>query len=281
MSRSAVTPCAAATWKFGMTAARAAAEILRSGGSSLDAVEKGANAVELDPSVNSVGYGGMPNSAGIVELDAAIMRGSDLRSGSVAALQRIRTPTSVAKAVLDASRHAMLAGEGALTFALSRGFKREDVLTPEVREKAASRQPHDTIAVVALDSQSHIAASCSTSGLPWKLPGRVGDSPLIGCGLYADDAAGAAVGTGRGEEIIKVCGSFLIVELMRRGDEPEQACREPLRRILQKSPQNPPQAAFIALRKDGRIAAASLLPGFSYALFKDGKTSLLTAPSLT
>ncbi len=268
----------AATWKFGRAAVVAAAEALARGGNCLDAVERGANAVELDPSVNSVGYGGMPNASGIVELDAAIMRGSDLRAGSVAALQSIRTPTSVARALLQENRHIMLVGPGALTFALAHGFKTEELLTNETRNKAASRPSHDTVGVVAVDAQGRMAAACSTSGTAWKLPGRVGDSPLIGGGLYVDDTVGAAVATGLGEEIMRVCGSFLVVELMRQGAEPDEACRTALDRIRSAVGENPAQAAFVALRNDGKIAAASLLPGFSFALTTDGVTELLEAP---
>jgi N4-(beta-N-acetylglucosaminyl)-L-asparaginase len=270
--------CVAATWKFGRTAVAAASEVLRRGGHCLDAVEKGANAVELDPSVSSVGHGGMPNAAGVVEVDAAIMRGSDLRAGSVAALQQIRTPTSVARAILEEGRHVMLAGQGALAFALSRGFKQEDLLTPETRRRAGSREVHDTVGVLAIDRNTHMAAACSTSGTAWKLPGRVGDSPLIGGGLYVDDSVGAAVATGIGEEIMKVCGSFLVVELMRRGDTPHTACLEALNRIRNINSATPPQAAFIALRNDGEVAAASMLPGFSFALSTDGKIELVEAP---
>ncbi len=167
-----------ATWKFGRTAVAAASEVLGPAGHRLDAVE-------LDPSVNSVGHGGMPNAAGVVEVDAAIMRGSDLRAGSVAALQQIRTPTSVARAILEQGRHVMLAGQGALAFALSHGFKQEALLTPETRRRAASHEVHDTLGVLAIDRNTHIAAACSTSGTAWKLPGRVGDAPLIGGGIHA------------------------------------------------------------------------------------------------
>jgi len=272
--------CVVATWQFGRIAVAAASKALAGGGHPLDAVEKGANAVELDPSVNSVGYGGMPNAAGVVEVDAAIMRGSDLRAGSVAALQRIRTPTSVARAVLEKSRHVMLVGDGALAFALMHGFKEEELLTDETRNTALRRAVHDTVGVIAVDANGRLAAACSTSGTAWKLPGRVGDSPLIGGGLYADDSVGAAVGTGVGEEIMKVCGSFLVIELMRAGVEPEEACREALQRILLTTQDEFPQAAFLALRADGEVAGVSILPGFSYALATDGETQLVAAPHL-
>ncbi|MBN1419329.1 MAG: isoaspartyl peptidase/L-asparaginase [Planctomycetes bacterium] len=267
----------ASTWSFGTIANRAARETLARGGSALDAVVAGAQAVELDTQVDSVGYGGLPNSEGFVELDAGVMDGTSLRVGAVVALRDIRTPAAVARRVMERTRHAMLAAEGALRFACAQGFRTEETLTSEARDRwraweAGDREDpgHDTVGVVAIDAAGHAAAACTTSGLRWKLPGRVGDSPLVGSGFYADDAVGAAVATGIGEDIVRVCGSFLIVEGMRRGLEPAEAVREALDRLVARDPSaRERRSAFIALRRDGACAGGSTRNGFSYAVTFD------------
>jgi len=234
MSKSPGGPAAIATWSFGVAAVEGAGQVLAVGGDALDAVERGIRVVESDPDEHSVGYGGWPNAEGVVELDAAIMDGTAQDAGSVAALRGIKHPISVARRVMEATPHAMLAGEGALAFALSQGFPEEDLLTEASRagweewqrERELASTTHDTVGLVALDARGDAAAGCSTSGRSFKLPGRVGDSPLIGGGLYADSEVGGAAATGLGEEILKFCASFLVVEYMRRGHSPMEACRK-------------------------------------------------------
>lgn len=268
-------PVAISTWWFGEMAVRRAGELLRAGGSSLDAVEEGIKVVEDDPRVTSVGYGGLPNSDGYVELDAAIMHGPTHSAGSVAALRCIKNPISVARRVMERTRHVMLVGEGALRFALECGFEKVELLTEEARRKweewrkrEGNAEGHDTVSLIALDRDGNLTVGCSTSGLAFKLPGRVGDSPIIGAGIYVDNDVGAAAATGVGEEILKFCGSFLIVELMRSGMSPQEACEETVRRILAKKPENRKiMAAFIALSRDGRWGAAATKEGFSYAIW--------------
>ena len=305
-------PVAIATWKHGVTASRIALETLRAGGSPLDAVERGINAVELDPAVDSVGLGGLPDEEGRTTLDAAIMDGG-LRCGAVLALAEVATPISVARRVMERTRHVQLVGEGALRFALAQGLPRRDLLTPEARAKweawrasaerkvpgqvepkppaaggaslpgsAKKEGPHDTVATLVLDARGGMAAGCSTSGLPWKMAGRVGDSPIIGAGLYCDGEVGAAGATGIGEEILRVCGSFLIVEGMRRGLSPAAAVEEALRRAIRADPRNRErQVCFIALSRAGEVAAGSTTAGFQAAVASgDGTPVLFDVPAL-
>ncbi len=270
-------PCVIATWSFGAPACRAALEILEEGGSSLDAVERAANVTEDDPDVTSVGYGGMPNADGIVELDAAIMDGRRHTAGAVAALTGIRRPISIARLVMERTRHCMLAGGNARRFALAQGGEDTDLHTDRTRAAYAAYrertdQPavvhfddenHDTIGICALDADGHLAAACTTSGLAWKLPGRVGDSPIVGSGLYVDDEIGAASATGNGDEIMKVCLSYRVVMGMERGMTPTEACRDGIAYLLRKRPDHQAQgAACIALRKDGAWGAAATQIGF-------------------
>ncbi|MHC4861401.1 MAG: N(4)-(beta-N-acetylglucosaminyl)-L-asparaginase [Planctomycetota bacterium] len=263
------------TWKHGLAANEAAWKTLSRGGSPLDAVESAVKVSEADPEISSVGYGGRPNAEGVVELDAAVMLGADRNAGGAAALRGIRHPVSVARRVMEKTRHVMLVGDGALRFALAEGFEEEDLLTEDSRAawekwKRKSRgeaEGKDTIGTLAVDGKGRLAAACTTSGLAYKRPGRVGDSPIVGCGLYADDTAGCAAGTGLGEEIIKVCGSFLVVEEMRRGASPQEACEAAIARILEGRPENRKiQAAFIALSPRREVGAASIRPGFQFAV---------------
>lgn len=240
------------TWAFGDLANRVAAQCLRAGDPPLDALEKGINAVEDDPEVTSVGYGGEPNADGFVELDAAIMRGSDLAAGAVAALRDVRRPISVARQVMERSKHVMLAGDGARRFALAHGFPSESLAAPGAGRQAES---HDTIGTVLLTPDGHVYAGCSTSGLAGKLPGRVGDSPIIGAGLYADDRAGAAAATGLGEHMLRCCTSFLVVELMRAGATPDEAIRRTLKRMADRIALE--TVGLIAVRTDGLAAGGS------------------------
>lgn len=272
-------PVIVATWKFGKEACEVGWEILAASGCALDAVEKGANAVEENPDVNSVGYGGLPNSDGVVELDAAIMDGATHSAGSVAAITGIRKPISVARRVMEKTPHVMLAGQNARRFALQNGFPDADLLTPESRRRwqawrttmAApdvahfpnSDLSHDTVGVVALDANGNLAAGCTTSGLAWKLPGRVGDSPIVGSGLYVDNRFGAAAATGNGDEMMKVCLSYRVVAGMERGLSPQEACEEAIRYLLVLRPGHQGRgAACIAVGKDGSVGQAATREGF-------------------
>lgn len=272
------TPLVISTWDFGVEANRAAWKILQEGGSALDAVEAGVRVPEADPSNQSVGYGGFPDREGRVTLDASIMKG-DGRCGSVAFLQQIKHPVSVARKVMEESPHIMLVGEGARRFALEQGFESEELLTDNSRKawqewmKEADYQPmpnienHDTIGMLAVDAEGNLAGGCSTSGLAFKMHGRVGDSPLIGSALFVDNEAGAATATGHGEEIIRIAGCHLVVELMRQGYRPQEACREAVRRIINHNPgRRDLQAGFLALSREGEIGAYALQEGFSFAV---------------
>jgi len=265
--------------KWGEKVCRPAWETLNRTGSLLDAVERGANVVELDPEDTSVGYGGLPNENGEVELDASIMYGPTGDAGSVGALKFIKTPSSVARKVMERSDHIMLVGEGALKFALAHGFKKENLLTEKSREiwlkwketnsdrddwlppkKIESIRPHHgTINVLGLDRQDNLAGITTTSGLSFKIPGRVGDSPIIGAGLYAAGGIGAAGATGRGEEVIKVCGSFLVVEFMRQGMTPQEACETACRRIIEMHGGKVDFSdKFVAVNSEGQVGCAAV-----------------------
>lgn len=276
-----VSPVFVATWTFGQEACQVGYETLREGGSALDAVERGANTVEENPEVMSVGYGGLPNAEGVVELDAAIMDGATHRAGAVAGLTGIRKPISVARRVMEKTPHVMLVGSNARRFALQEGFPDAELLTEAARrrwlewyqsrvapdivhfEDQQRTSTHDTVGVCALDRDGNLAAGCTTSGMAWKVPGRVGDSPIIGSGLYVDNAVGAAAATGNGDEIMKVCLSFRVVSLMEQGMAPQSACEEAIRYLLRKRPGAQSRgAACIALAKDGRIGAAATQEGF-------------------
>lgn len=267
-------PIILSTWDFGLNANRAGWEILKKGGSALDAVEAGATVTESDPEVTSVGYGGWPNEDGVVQLDAAIIDGKTGRMGAVGSLEGIRNPCAVARRVLEKNKHIFLVGDGARTFALKEGFKLENTLTPKSAawyadelKKRSSEKGHDTIGVLARDQNGDMAVSCTTSGLAMKWPGRVGDSPIIGAGLYVDNEVGGATGTGVGERAIEVCASFAIVEFMRNGMSPQNACEELLRRVVNRYRGKIDfQLAFIALNRDGVFGGAALQEGFVYAV---------------
>jgi len=285
-----MTPLILSTWHFGRIANAAGWRILNAGGSALDAVEAACAAVEEDPEVTSVGYGGFPDASGEVTLDAVIMAEPG-RCGAVACLRGFVPAISVARRVMEKTPHLLLVGPKAEEFAAREGFPRRELLTDRARtaweewkrQQAAQRQAsdqkssvlangdqaadHDTIGVLACDQAGVLAGACSTSGLAFKLPGRVGDSPIVGHGLYVDPDVGAAMGTGHGELIMRVCGTFLIVEEMRRGQTPQVAICNALQRIVHvASPLPKQQAAFIALRKDGVWAAGALRPGFQVAV---------------
>jgi len=289
-------PVFLSTWAHGKPANERAAEVFKSGGSLLDAVEKGINVPESDPNVMSVGYGGIPNAEGVVELDAAIMDGARHRAGSVCNLHMIKNPISVARLVMEKTRHTTLAGEGAFRFALKMGFEPQTLLTPQSLQKWQewkadphhktfwlTPENHDTIGMVATDGKGHVVAGCSTSGLAFKLPGRVGDSPLVGCGVYADDNVGAASATGDGDLMTNYCTSISIVHLMARGASPQDACMELLKHMVKTDPRNKEGAvAVIAINTRGKIGAACMNDGFhlKYALWRNDESQLLESAKL-
>jgi isoaspartyl peptidase/L-asparaginase-like protein (Ntn-hydrolase superfamily) len=287
-------PAVIATWPFGQTAVRAALPLLRQGQPALDAAVAGAQVVEDDPTITSVGYGGLPNAIGVVQLDACIMDGHTLSCGAVAGLENVKHAAAVARRIMERTPHVMLVGAGAQRFALQQGFPLENLLTPDSlrrwEELRNARPParrdapplsHDTVTVLALDQTGSLGGVCSTSGLANKLPGRVGDSPIIGAGLYVDNTAGAAGATGVGEEIIRINGSFSIVEAMRAGRSPQEACEQAVRRVnavAVRRGQHPAQVAFLALDPQGRAGAACTRDtNFQYAVAAGNQVQLLRA----
>lgn len=285
--------------KWGRKVTKAGWEALSRGGSVLDAVEEGTTVVELDPEDTTVGYGGLPNEEGVVELDASIMYGPTHNCGAVAALRDIRTPTSVARRVMERSDHMMLVGKGAFRFAIAHGFRKEELLSEKARLKwlewkenlsdeddwfppqdgkyeEEGGRSHGTINVLTIDGNGDMAGVTSTSGLSFKIPGRVGDSPIIGAGLYLDNEVGAAGATGRGEEVIRTCSTFYIVEMMRQGMTPQEACEAACKRIVDVNGdgdairKNRINDKFVALNKKGEVGCAMIHgstgkpPQFSY-----------------
>ena len=286
------TPIVLSTWNFGLKANEVAWDVLSKNGKSIDAVENGVKLVEADPSERSVGYGGRPDRDGFVTLDACIMD-HDQNIGSVACLQHIMHPISVARAVMEKTPHVMLVGEGALQFALKQGFKKENLLTAESEKewkewfKTSNYKPivnienHDTIGMIALDMHGNLSGACTTSVMAFKMHGRVGDSPIIGAGLFVDNEIGAATATGHGEEIIRIAGCHLVVELMRQGRTPEEACREAVERVFKKQQKRASeiQVGFIALNKAGQYGSYCLQKGFSYAVHNNSGNRLIEADS--
>lgn len=287
-----VKPVVLSTWNFGLQANKEAWNTLSGGGRALDAVEAGARITEGDPNISSVGYGGLPDRDGKVTLDSCIMDEHG-NCGSVAFLEHIKHPVSVARMVMEKTPHVMLVGEGAFQFALANGFKKEKLLTKSSEKawkewlKTASYKPvinvenHDTIGIVALDQQGNLSGACTTSGLAYKMHGRVGDSPIIGAGLYVDNEIGAATATGVGEEVIRIVGCHLVVELMRQGYKPDEACKAAVERILKKNPVRAKevQVGFLALNKQGAYGSYCLQPGFSFAIRTPDREELLDASS--
>jgi isoaspartyl peptidase/L-asparaginase-like protein (Ntn-hydrolase superfamily) len=297
-----------ATWPFGQIAVKQAAELLQQDKPALDAALAGAQAVEDDPKVNSVGYGGLPNAVGTVQLDACVMDGQTLACGAVAGLENVRHPAAVARRVMEKTPHVLLVGDGARLFAGQQGFPLENLLTPESLAEWLKRRPrdarpggpgrpeepppgggepplsHDTVTVLARDHKGSLAGVCTTSGLAYKLPGRVGDSPLIGHGLYVDNTAGGAGATGVGEEIIRIGGSLLIVEAMRAGRSAQEACELAVRKVNAVAVRrgvHPARVAFLALDAKGQPGAAcTARTGFQYAVARPGKVELLKAREL-
>lgn len=283
-------PVAVATWNF-QNATKKAGSMLENDASALDAVEQGVMVEEANLKNTTVGDGGAPDRDGNVTLDACIMSPNG-DAGAVVYLKEIAHPVQVARKVMEETPHVMLAGEGALQFAIQQGFKRKNLLT-ESSEKAwkdwlehkeyrpiINIENHDTIGMLCMDETGDIAGACTTSGLSYKMNGRVGDSPIIGAGLFLDNEVGGAVGTGMGEAIMKSVGSFLIVELMRQGMSPQDACKEAVMRTVRKTPSHKDfQIAYVALNKAGEIGSYCIHKGFSYAKFQDGLSSDNLSPS--
>jgi isoaspartyl peptidase/L-asparaginase-like protein (Ntn-hydrolase superfamily) len=288
-------PVILSTWNFHLPVNETAYATLQKGGTIVDAVEAAIRIVEADPKTTSVGRGGYPDRDGHLTLDACIMDEKG-NAGSVVFLEHIMHPISVARRVMEKTPHVMLAGQGALQFALEQGFPKEDLLSDEARAawkkwlSESHYQPpidehnHDTIGLVALDGKGNMAGGCSTSGAAWKLRGRVGDSPLIGAGLFVDGEVGAATATGLGETVIRIAGGFLIVELMRSGKSPQEACKLAVERLIHKQPQYANidnfLAGFVALSRDGEVGAFSYKKGLQYSLLRDGVNTVVDAPYL-
>jgi len=287
------SPLVLSTWKFGLKANEEAWKILADNGRSLDAVEQGVRLVEADPNERSVGYGGRPDRDGKVTLDACIMD-ENANIGSVAGLEHITHAVSVARAVMEKTPHVMFVGDGALQFALEQGFKKQNLLTKESERewkewlKTAQYKPvvnienHDTIGMIALDAKGNLSGACTTSGMAFKMHGRVGDSPIIGAGLFVDNEVGAVTATGQGEEIIRVVGAHLVVELMRAGKKPSDACKQAvvqIKRKLELRNKNPRdvQIGFIAINKQGQYGAFALQQGFNFAVKSKTETRLVEA----
>ena len=271
-------PVVVSTWDHGLLANRVSWDILAAGGESLDAVEEGVRVVESDPNIRTVGMGGYPDRDGIVTLDACIMD-YESNCGSVAFLRDIVNPISVARKVMEETPHVMLVGRGAKNFALKQGFKETNLLTDLSRKewnswKISSKyesiiniENHDTISSLALSGDGRLAGACTTSGSAYKMHGRVGDSPIIGAGLFLDNQVGAAAATGLGEAVIKSSGSAMVVEAMRNGASPQDACENVILRILKMNKQvENLQVGFIALDIRGNVGAFSIKKGFNYAL---------------
>ncbi len=270
-----VIPIVICTWDFKNASAKAW-EILDRNGSSLDAIEHGVRIEEDDVNNQTVGTGGRPDRDGNVTLDACIMNAAG-NCGAVLALQNIANPISVARKVMEETPHVMLAGKGAEQFAYEKGFKKVNLLTEKSKQewlewkKTANYETpinienHDTIGMLAIDKNGDISGGCTTSGMAYKLAGRVGDSPIIGAGLFVDNAVGGATATGVGEEVVRTVGSFLIVELMRQGKSPQEACEEGVRRIIEKNKNRKDfQIGFIAMNKNGETGGYCIHSGFSY-----------------
>ncbi len=301
-------PIVLSTWAPNVAANAEAWKILGKNGRAVDAVEAGVQIPEADPKDQSVGYGGLPDRDGKVTLDACIMdeRGN---CGAVLFLEGIMHPIRVARMVMDKTPHVQLVGEGALQFALANGFKIENLLTAEsekawkewvkkaeydpmtipklleqrsIKDGAGQQHNHDTIGMIALDAAGNVSGACTTSGMAYKMRGRVGDSPIIGAGLYVDNEVGAATSTGVGEEVVRICGSHTVTELMRQGFKPEEACKKAVQRIISMRGDKAKelQIGFIALNKKGDFGGYSMQKGFTYAVQSEAGCKVYDAKSL-
>lgn len=310
-NKSGKKPIVVSTWDFGKAANAEAWKILSSKGHALDAIEAGARVPEADESNKTVGYGGYPDRDGRVTLDACIMDEKG-NCGSVMCLEHIKHPISVARRVMEKTPHVILVGDGALQFALEQGFKKENLLTPDSEAawkewlKKAKYEPvmnienrsgrqnepepgmfpgsidnHDTIGILALDQDGRLSGGCTTSGMAFKMHGRVGDSPVIGAGLFVDGEIGAATSTGVGEEVIRCVGSHLVVEYMRQGNSPYDACKKVVERIAKRDMEKAKniQIGFLAIDKFGNHGAYALQKGFSYAVRSENEEILIPGDS--
>lgn len=289
-------PILVTTWNFGQLANNAAWKTLSKDGYILNAIEKGINFTELDPTERSVGLGGRPDRDGHVTLDACMMDENG-NIGSVVCMEHIATPISVARKVMENTPHVMLASEGATEFAVSQGFNKQDLMVPDsYREwqewlKKSEYKPtvnienHDTIGMIGIDKNGRLGGGCSTSGMAFKMRGRIGDSPIIGAGLFVDGEVGACTATGHGEEVIRVVGSHRVVMEMRNGLSPQKACEIAIKDIAKKLEKrgkkwNEVQIGFIAVNIHGEIGAYSLQPGFTYAVKNPNQDEVVQAKSL-
>jgi N4-(beta-N-acetylglucosaminyl)-L-asparaginase len=281
-------PIVLSTWNFGLDANKEAWKTLSNGGRAVDAVENGVKITEADRSNHSVGLSGLPDREGIPTLDACIMD-----EKGVAFLEKITHPIAVARLVMDKTPHVLLVGQGAQQFALEQGFKLDEYKDAEAQKayqewlKTSQYNPvinierknqfapmpggpdnHDTIGMIAMDQSGNLSGACTTSGMGFKMRGRVGDSPIIGAGLFVDNEIGAATATGVGEEVIRICGTHLVVELMRQGHAPEKACRLAVERIIKKDPGKAKtlQVGFIAINKNGQYGGFAIQPDFQFAI---------------
>ena len=270
------------TWKT-TEANLMAGSLLEKGVDALSAAVSGVAIEEENPKNSTVGYGGAPDRSGIVTLDACVMNHMG-DCGSVIAVENIINVARLAKDVMEKTPHVMLAGKGAQEFAISEGYKKEDLLTQKSKEdwkkwlESEDYKPiinienHDTIGMLCLDKNNNISGACSTSGLAYKMKGRVGDSPIIGSGLFIDNKIGGAVATGLGEEVVKTVGSFLVVELMRQGKSPQEACESAVKRIVKSNSQKDKfQVAYIAINKNGEVGSYSIEPGFTFMDYYNGE----------
>jgi N4-(beta-N-acetylglucosaminyl)-L-asparaginase len=291
-----VRPLIVSTWPFGKAANEMSLTVIEEGGSTLDAVEKGIHVTESDGGNSSVGLSGIPNAAGVVQQDACIMWGPGHQAGSVAAIEGVVHPITAARRVMEHTKHVMLVGKGARWFAEEQGLETVDdgdhenkyeawrTRKQEEAKKAATlpQENHDTISLLILDAEGNIGGGCSTSGWGCKLPGRVGDSPIIGGGLYVDNEVGAAGATGLGENVMRYCASFMVVEYMRQGLDPEAACIAVIERIAKVDPRGLGLSInFVALDKKGRYGAAGSGNGFSYSVTTEGVSGVLTSAALS
>jgi N4-(beta-N-acetylglucosaminyl)-L-asparaginase len=283
-------PVIISTWNHGLAANNAAWAKLESGGNALDAVEAGVRITESDETNRSVGLGGLPDRDGNVTLDACIMN-HESECCAVAYLQDIENPISVARKVMEDTPHVMIVGDGAFEFAIEKGFEKKDLLTPEAKETwlkwkesedlkkpQINSENHDTIGLLAMDKDGNLSGACTTSGWAYKIPGRVGDSPIIGAGLFVDNEIGAACATGMGEAVIRIAGSHTVVELMRNGHSPEEACKLAVERIQKKHKDiTGLQVGFIAMNKNGEVGSYSVYAGFNYALKDENNDKMVDA----
>lgn len=304
-AKQGIKPLVVSTWDFGLQANEAAWRILKNNGNALDAVEAGARVPEADPNIQTIGLGGLPDRDGKVTLDACIMDEKG-NAGAVGCMENIIHAVSVARRVMEKTPHVMLVGEGAQEFALAEGFKKENLLTPASEKawkewlKTSKYQPiinienqtapatknatafnplrlpgnkynHDTIGILAIDQNGNLSGACTTSGMAYKMHGRVGDSPIIGAGLYVDNEIGAATSTGVGEANMRMCGTHTVVELMRRGHSPEEACKLAVERVVKHNYNYAKsiQLGFLAINKQGEVGAFCLQKGFTYAVYSN------------